>query len=147
MYSYILLLHVLGATVWTGGHLVLALTVLPRSLAARDPRILLAFESGFERVGMTALALQVATGLWMGHTLVPDVSSWLCFCDRLHVLVGLKLVLLTATAIAALDARLRIIPALSARTLPALARRVVFVTVASVLFVVVGVSFRGGVLP
>jgi hypothetical protein len=63
------------------------------------------------------------------------------------VLVGLKLVLLTATAIAALDARLRIIPALSARMLPALARRVVFVTVASVLFVVVGVSFRGGVLP
>lgn len=28
MYSYILLLHVLAATIWTGGHLVLATTIL-----------------------------------------------------------------------------------------------------------------------
>ena len=33
MYHAVLLLHVLGATVWTGGHLVLALGVLPGALA------------------------------------------------------------------------------------------------------------------
>ena len=63
MYSLLLLLHILAATVWTGGHLVLALTVLPRALRARDPQILLQFESGYERVGMPALLLQVLTGL------------------------------------------------------------------------------------
>ncbi|HPA95904.1 MAG TPA: hypothetical protein PLT41_07520 [Thermoanaerobaculia bacterium] len=29
MYATILLLHILGATIWTGGHLVLAVTILP----------------------------------------------------------------------------------------------------------------------
>ncbi len=145
MHGYVLLLHVLGATVWTGGHLVLALAVLPRALAARDPRILLAFESAFERVGMPALLVQVATGLWMAKDFVPDPRDWLAFGDRASTLVGLKLVLLAVTVAAALDARLRLIPRLDARTLPALARRVVLVTVVSVLFVAVGVAFRGAI--
>ena len=41
MYLGILFLHILAATIWTGGHIVLATTVLPRALKAADPRILL----------------------------------------------------------------------------------------------------------
>ncbi|HNU82460.1 MAG TPA: hypothetical protein PKO05_03380 [Thermoanaerobaculia bacterium] len=37
MYATILLLHILGATIWTGRHLVLAVTILPRFLRARSP--------------------------------------------------------------------------------------------------------------
>ncbi len=146
MYSPILLLHVLAATVWTGGHLVLAATVLPRALRARDPRILLDFEAGFERVGMPALIIQVATGVWMAHAMLPDWAAWLDWDHPAARLVGFKLALLALTVATAIDARLRIIPNLDARTLPAMARRVWLVTVASVLFVVVGVSFRGGLL-
>lgn len=146
MYSYALLLHVLAATVWTGGHLVLATTVLPRALRARDPRVLLDFESGFERIGMPALVIQVATGVWMAHLMVPDWGAWFTWATPPARLVGFKLALLAATVVAAIDARLRIIPRLSAETLPAMARRVYGVTAASVLFVVVGVSFRGGLL-
>ncbi|TDO16827.1 MULTISPECIES: hypothetical protein [Halomonas] len=36
MIAMLLLLHLLGATVWTGGHLVLAATILPRVLKGRD---------------------------------------------------------------------------------------------------------------
>ncbi len=36
MYATILLLHILGATIWTGGHLVLAVTILPRVLRERS---------------------------------------------------------------------------------------------------------------
>ncbi len=75
MYSYILLAHVLAATIWTGGHLVLATTVLPRALAARGPRILLDFESGYERIGMPALVVRVASGLWLTHAMQPDVGA------------------------------------------------------------------------
>lgn len=146
MYSYVLLIHVLAATVWTGGHLVLALTVLPRALGARDPRVLLDFESGFERVGMPALLIQVATGLWMAHAMVPDVGAWFGFGPGPARLIGFKLALLLATVLLALDARLRIIPRLSAETLPGMAYRIALVTVLSVLFVLVGVSFRGGLL-
>ena len=44
MYGLMLFLHVLGATVWTGGHLVLALGILPQVLRERSPERLLAFE-------------------------------------------------------------------------------------------------------
>jgi putative copper export protein len=147
MYSLLLLLHILAATVWAGGHLVLALTVLPRALRARDPQILLQFESGYERVGMPALLLQVVTGLWMAYTLVPSPSDWFSLGARPEKLITFKLLLLAATVATALDARFRIIPRLSAKTLPAMARRVWIVTLLSVAFVIVGVSFRGGLIP
>jgi hypothetical protein len=50
--------------------------VLPRALRARDPEPVRAFEAGFERVGIPALGLQVATGLWLAFHWVPDVGSW-----------------------------------------------------------------------
>lgn len=147
MYSYILLVHVLSATVWTGGHLVLALTVLPRACKQRDPRVLTDFEAGYERIGMPALAIQIVTGLWMAHTLMPDMGDWLSFGQRMSVLIMAKLALLAITAVTAIDARLRIIPTLSAETLPAMALRIRIVTTLSVLFALVGVSFRGGLIP
>lgn len=146
MYPIILIIHVLAATIWTGGHLVLAATVLPRALTARDPNILLDFEQGFEKIGMPALIVQILTGLWMAHTLQPDFSMWFGFSSPVSTLITLKLSLLAATVATAIDARFRVIPTLSAQTLPAMARRVFFVTTLAVLFVVVGVSFRGGLL-
>ncbi len=144
MYSYILLTHILAATIWTGGHLVLALTVLPRALRAHDPGILLNFESGYEKIGMPALLIQIVTGLWMAHLLLPSHADWFSGETLQSRLVMLKLGLLALTAVTALDARLRIIPRLTAATLPAMARRVTLVTVVSVCFVIVGVAFRGG---
>ncbi|QPK64098.1 CopD family protein [Methylomonas sp. LL1] len=146
MYSYVLLAHILAATVWTGGHLVLAFTVLPRALAAQDPKILLDFEAGFERIGMPALFVQVVSGLWMAHLLEPDFSSWITMNSLQGKLIALKLTLLIVTILTALDARFRVIPNLSASTLPAMAHRVILVTIASVGFVLVGVSFRGVLL-
>ena len=144
MYGAILFLHILAATVWTGGHLVLAIVILPRVLRERSPAKLLEFESAYERVGIPALVVQVATGLWLAHRMVPDLGRWLAFDDPVASLVGVKLLLLATTVGLALDARLRLIPRLSERTLGALAWHIVPVTLVSVLFVVVGVAFRTG---
>ncbi len=144
MHGLLLLLHVLSATIWTGGHLVLGLTVLPRVLRQRDVAGLLRFESGYEKIGMPALTIQVATGVWLAHDLVPDVARWFAFDDPVARLITLKLTLLALTVVCAIDARLRIIPKLSEYTLPALARRIAPVVTFSVLFVVVGVAFRTG---
>lgn len=144
MYGAILLLHILAATIWTGGHLVLAIAILPRVLRERSPARLLEFESAYERVGIPSLVVQVATGLWLAHRMVPELSRWLAFGDPVASLVGVKLLLLATTVVFALDARLRLIPRLSEQNLMALAWHIVPVTVVSVLFVVVGVSFRTG---
>ena len=144
MYALMLFLHVLGATVWTGGHLVLALTWLPRVLRERSPEQLLRFEQGYERIGMPALVLQIVTGLWMAYQMVPSVAQWLSPDTPVVRAIALKLVLLLCTALIAAHARLRVIPRLSADTLPLMAWHVGAVTVLSVGFVAVGVSLRFG---
>lgn len=144
MYGMLLLLHILGATIWTGGHLVLALTVLPRALRDKSPSELLRFESGYERIGIPALLVQVATGLSLAYRMVPDVSQWFDFGNPVSRLIALKLLLLTITVAFAADARFRVIPRLSEDNLPSLAWHIIPVTAVSVLFVFVGVSFRIG---
>ena len=144
MYALMLFLHVLGATVWTGGHLVLALTWLPRVLRERSPEQLLRFEQGYERIGMPALVLQIVTGLWMAYQMVPSVAQWLSPDTPVARAIALKLVLLLCTALIAAHARLRVIPRLSADTLPLMAWHVGAVTLLSVGFAAVGVSLRFG---
>lgn len=144
MYGFILLMHLLAATIWTGGHLVLALTVLPQALRERSTETIVRFERGYERIGIPALLVQVASGFWLAHRLLPDVTAWFQWEHPLGRLILFKLGLLVATMALAIDARLRIIPRLQPSDLRALAWHIVPVTVLSVLFVVVGVAFRTG---
>lgn len=144
MYEIFLLLHVLAATVWTGGHLVLALGVLPRVLKYSDVAYIQAFESGFEKVGIPALIIQVLTGLHLAFRLLPDFSMWFDFSHPVSRVISIKVILLLCTLGFALDARLRVIPKLSADNLGSLAWHIIPVTIFSVLFVVVGVSFKTG---
>lgn len=139
----VLALHVLGATVWTGGHLVLALSVLPRALKARSIEELQRFEASFERVGIPALVVQVVTGLWLAARLVPP-EAWLDLGSAPSRTIAFKLSLLGLTALLAVDARLRLIPKLTPERLPSLAAHVIPVTILSVLFALAGVSFRVG---
>ena len=143
VYSTVLVLHLLAATVWTGGHLVLASCVLPRALAARDPAILTLFEQGYERIGIPALLIQIATGLWLAHLHLPP-AQWFGLGTPQSHLITAKLSLLALTAAFAVDARLRLIPRLTAARLPAMAWHIWPVTLFSVLFVLVGAGFRLG---
>jgi putative copper export protein len=144
MFGIILLLHLLGATVWTGGHLILATVILPRALKHRDVEVIRNFENAYEKIGIPALVTQIASGLWLAHRMLPDVSLWFQWHNPIARLILLKLSLLGLTALFAVDARLRIIPRLGPHNLHSLAWHIVPVTVISVLFVVVGVSFRTG---
>ena len=144
MYSYIILAHILAATVWTGGHLVLATTVLPRALKARSPEILLDFENGFEKIGMPALVIQIATGLWLAWQHVPNLAAWFSFESYAGTVIALKLGTLGLTAAFAISARFFIVPNLRAETLPIFAWHIVPVTVLSVVFVILGVAVRTG---
>lgn len=147
MYGWLLLLHILGATVWTGGHLVLATTVLPQVLRERSPQRLLDFELRFERIGMPALIVQVITGVLLAQRLLPTFSHWLDFTNPVTHVVMSKLGLLTLTVLFALHAKWRVLPHLrqgSADKLVVMAWHIVPVTLFSVLFVVAGVSFRTG---
>ena len=145
-YYLALALHVLGATVWAGGHLVLATTILPRALRERRAAAVSEFERGFGRIGLPALALQIVTGVWLAHHLLGSPSNWFDD-DPLARVVQVKLGLLALTLGLALHARLRVIPKLSDETLPTLAWHIRLVTLAAVVFVLAGASIRFGGYP
>ncbi|HEX9728438.1 MAG TPA: CopD family protein [Gemmatimonadales bacterium] len=147
MFTLVLFLHVLGASVWAGGHLVLSITILPRALRARDPAIITAFEDGFEKLGIPALLIQVVTGFLLAQRLLPNHAQWFSFDGPVATHIGIKFILLLLTIMLAVHARVRLIPKLDAHTLPALAAHIVAVTVLAVLFLLVGIGFRtGGIL-
>ena len=144
MYQLILVLHIIGATIWTGGHLILATTVLPRALRHADSALVSDFESRYEAIGIPALAVQVITGFWLAYRMLPDPRAWFAFESSIATLIAVKLTLLVLTVVLAVDARVRIIPKLKPETLTALAWHVIPVTIMSVLFVVMGVGLRTG---
>lgn len=143
MYKYVLLLHVLGATIWTGGHLVLAVRILPRALRLRSAGILLDFEKQFEPIGMTALIVQVLTGLWLSSRLVP-LRMWLVWNNHASQLISIKLGLLAMTIGLALIARFRVIPRLHDENVASMGWLISLVTLISVLLATAGVGIRTG---
>lgn len=144
-YGTMLIVHVLAATVWTGGHLVLALGILPRALRERSIESISTFESSFERIGIPALLIQVGSGLYLATMLAPP-ATWLNFDQPATRAIGLKLGLLAATVALAVDARLRVIPRLTVSKLNDLALHIIAVTLLSVAFVTIGVGYRVGLL-
>ncbi|MDY6828677.1 MAG: CopD family protein [Pseudomonadota bacterium] len=142
IYPYVLTLHVLGATVWAGGHLVLSLSVVPKALRENDPTVISEFEHLYERLGIPALIVQLVTGFWMAHFLLENVYDLFSFSNRTNTLVSTKLILMLITVVLAIDARLRVIPKLDAGRLRSLAYHVYAVTAVAVVFVVIGVSIR-----
>jgi putative copper export protein len=75
VFPLLVIVHALAATVWTGGHLVLDLGVLPRALRAQSAAQIRGFEEVFEPLGLTALAIQVLTGLGMGWIDLPGFQD------------------------------------------------------------------------
>lgn len=139
-----MIVHALVATVWTGGHLILDLGVLPKALKAHSAGEIRQFEETFEPLGLTALAIQVITGLWMASIYTSGFQGLFQPSTPIEILVITKLVLLLATAALALHARLQLIPNLSDDKLTPLAWHIRGITALAIAFVVVGALIRLG---
>jgi putative copper export protein len=144
VFPLLVIVHALAATVWTGGHLVLDLGVLPKALRAQSAAAIRSFEETFEPLGLTALAIQVLTGLWMGWIYLPGFQGLFSPAHPIGMLVGVKVLLLAATAVLALHARLRLIPSLTDDNLSGLAWHIRGITALAIAFVVVGALIRLG---
>jgi putative copper export protein len=144
LFPLLVIVHALAATVWTGGHLVLDLGVLPNALRQRSAASISSFEETFEPLGLTALAIQVLTGLWMGWIYLPGFQGLLSPANPIGMLVGVKLLLLAGTVALALHARLRLIPNLNDDNLSGLAWHIRSITALAIAFVVVGALIRLG---
>ena len=144
LYRILVALHLVGASVWIGGHLVLATTILPRALRHRDPSTILDFEKGYERIGLPSLLLQVITGLLLAYRWLPEISGWFRLDSNVSIYIVTKLALLTVTLGLALNAKVRVIPNINRDNMHVLASHIVLVTVMSIGFLLAGVAIRTG---
>jgi putative copper export protein len=142
-FKILLILHTLGACVWVGGHLILAVTILPKALRLKDPEIISTFESMFERIGIPSLIIQVVTGLRLAMIFMP-IGEWFDFSNSISALISIKIILLLITVILAIHARFFIIPKLDADKLSMLGWHIAGVTIIAVLMLLTGLSFRMG---
>ena len=144
MYNILIIIHVLAATVWAGGHLILAIVFLPKALKTKDIETIRSFKEKYELIGIPALIIQIASGLWLSFIRIPNFFDWFDHSYFVPINISIKLALIIITLLLALDARLRIIPKLSKDNITQLAYHIIPVTIIAVLLVIIGVSFRFG---
>jgi putative copper export protein len=144
MYNLSITLHVLAATIWAGGHLILVIGFLPKALKDKDPEVIKFFESRYERIGLPALLILVITGFFQAFRMMPNFFDWFTFSYFIPVNVTIKLLLLLITLGLAIHAKTRVIPKLSKDNLKPLAYHIISITIVGILMVIVGVSFRYG---
>ncbi len=136
----IIFTHIICATIWTGGHLILSLTFLPQALKKNDFGIIKQFESKYERIGIPALLILVLTGIYLASFYSSDFFDF-DFSNHQNKHLYLKFILLICSIALAIHARFYLIPK---QKLKPLAYHIVAVTLLSVAFVFVGFSLRSG---
>lgn len=139
--KFLILFHLIGACVWVGGHLVLALSVLPKALKEGDPNVIRDFEEQLERMGIPALILQTLTGLWIAAIYV-GVGNWFSFDNEMTARISVKLTLLIITILLAVHTRFFIIPKLSEENLSFLALHIIAITIVALALLFTGLKFR-----
>jgi len=132
--------HIIAATIWTGGHLTLALGFLPKALKNNDFKIIESFETKFEPIGIPALLVLVASGIYMAMVYTTNFFAF-DFSDHYNKHIYIKLILLICTIALAIHARFVLIPK---RNLKPLSYHIILVTLLAVVFVFVGFSARSG---
>lgn len=144
LFKLLVIFHTIGATIWVGGHLILALTILPSALKQHNPEPIRQFEQPFEKLGLGALLVQVVTGIGLTLIYFPELQGLWPPRSVVSQYVVIKLGGLLATLALAVQARWFIIPKLTAATLPWLGLHIVGVTTLAVLLAVVGAGIRLG---
>ena len=149
MYTHhiLLVLHLIAATIWVGGHLVLAIGYLPKALKRKDFSYIGNFEKTYDPIGMPSLAVLIITGILMAYDYNAGFSSWFSFATPIERVVSLKLTFLLTTVCFAISAQTRVLPKLrkgQLNKLPEMAVHIICVTLIGVLMVILGSLVRIG---
>ncbi|MDF5691024.1 CopD family protein [Aquirufa aurantiipilula] len=141
LYHTLLLLHLIGACIWIGGHLILSLQIVPKALVKKDVQLIQQFEKIFEPIGIPSLVIQIITGVWMAIFQYGIQFNW---DNAIQRNIIIKLSLLVLSLLLALHARIFIIPKLSLVNLPMMVLHIRFITLVALLMVFFGLQFRFG---
>ena len=142
-----LIIHLLSATIWAGGHLILAVGVLPKALKFRDFKYIYEFEKPYSAIGMPSLLFLVITGVLMAYDFGIRTGVWFSFTTPTETVVSLKLICLLLTVCLAISANVRLIPKLKKGDMSKLNEmsvHIICVTLLGVTMVILGSFIRYG---
>lgn len=148
MQKIALILHLLGASIWVGGHFYLLIRLMPTFIRHDDVEGFLNFEKSYEPLGLTALVVQIITGIYMMAHILP-IPLWTSNMGVLTELIHGKLTWLVLTIVTALHARFRVVKKLQAgthqpNTLIIMGVHVLLICIWGMAFVINGAFFRWG---
>ncbi|MFN8238095.1 MAG: CopD family protein [Chitinophagales bacterium] len=144
MHHVLIVIHLLAATIWIGGHLILSIRYLPQALRDKNPEIIRAFEAKYETIGLPSLLLLVITGVMLAYVYGVSITHWFSFSNPIERSVSVKLVLLLTTLVLAVHARIFIIPKLSQENMTTMALHIIAITTVAVLMLITGSTVRFG---
>ncbi len=93
-HQIILIIHLLAATIWVGGHLILLLRYVPKAIKTKSLEELSMFRKNFEPVGMPSLFVLIVTGIIMAYDYNVTIEKWFLFENAIEKIVSIKLILL-----------------------------------------------------
>lgn len=140
----LLILHLLAAAVWLGGHVVLVLGYLPEALRSRDPRALLDNYRRLNRVGLPALLVLIASGLMLALNWMPQVGLWFDTSMPIAVVILTKLLLVVLTLLLVAYLNLRVLPTLQPQRIGRLGLVLGLLALLATIAAAIGPSFRYG---
>ncbi|HWS27870.1 MAG TPA: hypothetical protein VN259_15010 [Xanthomonadales bacterium] len=146
-HQVLLILHLLAAAVWVGGHVVLALGYAPEAIRSRDPRALLDNYQRMNRIALPALLVVIVSGLWLASNWLPQVGLWFELSMPIAVVILAKLLLLVLTLLLLAYLRLRVLTALTPDRVARLGLVFALLALLALASAAIGPSFRYGGFP
>ncbi|MDR0227720.1 MAG: CopD family protein [Flavobacteriaceae bacterium] len=142
----LLILHLLGATIWVGGHILLTVVILPQVWKEKSVDKLFNFESRYEWFGMPALFVLLFTGIRMAYLYNTKIAIWFAFATPIERVISFKLSCLIVIAFFALSAQFYVLPRLKndIKKLPLMTFHILSVTVISIVMLILGSFIRYG---
>lgn len=143
-HQIILIIHLLAASIWVGGHLFLILRILPATLQQKDISILSDYRLKFGKIGMPSLLILVVTGILLAYDYNVPISDWFSFSNPIEKIISIKLLLLFTSLSLAVHAQKVVFPKLTSnRMLPAIVE-IIIVTLIAVSMLILGSLVRVG---
>lgn len=143
----LLIVHLICASIWVGGHIFLSLSVLHKALKEKNTSVILNFERSYEKVGVPALVILVITGVLMSFDFGIYPSNWFEFSPGMERVISIKLILLLCTITFAIIANIVFIPQLKKSSIKALKKMaflIIGVTLIAITMLILGNSLRYG---
>ncbi len=140
----LLITHLITATIWVGGHLILLFRFVPESIKLKSINPINNFRKKFEPIGMPSLLILLFTGILMAYDYEITITKWFNFKGSIETIISLKLILFLITIILALSAVKFIFPNLKRKPTFVLIVFITIVTLIAITMLILGSFVRQG---